>query len=452
MKFLESTWEQHFISESQLLEEMLTRGELRAHGSRLQIAIENNILDWNRYSQWAQNHYELPLLKRGLYKDQIEEMKLKIAETKQILGEKIDENLLVQLKVVPYAFWDGVFFVLTAEPQPRMIELKFDFLPVLAPPEIITVLSENVIAESTVSKVRSIPSPAAPIELSLNIPAVNSSQAVVTNASQEPANQTKDSATSQDPSVPSKPGEKILSPPKIQGPFLDPMLMAQNSVSEDEAEKPAKKKQAADVKKDDSDDDDKKSALEIPMDATISTDVDFGALLSAVVQQSGVKDDKKSKAVKTPPTPKTADDKKTNDKSSHMKLVDPENYWKKVGNEHETMSSSARKNFDGYAVLRLVGNQTSLFKMDEELEKESVPASAFAFNVETQSFFRDCLRSRKTDSTSFKKLELKILDFNYLCATPLFLGDRPVGFILGFTVDKLNEQDEIALQKLSESA
>ena len=77
MKFLESTWEQHFISESQLLEEMLTRGELRAHGSRLQIAIENNILDWNRYSQWAQNHYELPLLKRGLYRDQIEEMKLK---------------------------------------------------------------------------------------------------------------------------------------------------------------------------------------------------------------------------------------------------------------------------------------------------------------------------------------------------------------------------------------
>lgn len=431
MKFLESTWEQHFISESQLLEEMLSRGDIKAHGSRLQIAIENNILDWNRYSGWAQDAYELPLLKRGLYKDQIAEMKQKIEETKQILGDKFDSDILDQLKAIPFCEWDGTFFLLALEPLPRMIELKFDFLLVLAPPEIITVLSDSARLESTTTKAQTLSSREHTTTKIPQAPNIDSTLVVDSPPLTQDAN-----------------GAKVLSPPKIQGPFLDPMAMSQGN-TEEEDEKPSSKKKSStsESKKDHSEAEDKETPLEISMDSKVADDVDFGALLSAVVQQSGVKETKTS-AAKPTASPKAKSEISPNE----MKLVDPENYWKKVDTDHENMSATARRNFDGYVVLRLVGNQTSLFKMDEELEKENLSPALFAFNVETQTFFRDCLRSRKTDSTSFKKLELSILDFNYLCATPLFLGDRPIGFILGFKVDKLNEQDEVALQKISESA
>ena len=435
MKFLESTWEQHFISESQLLEEMLSRGEIKAHGTRLQIAIENNVLDWNRYSGWAQGAYDVPLLKRGLYKDQIAEMKQKIEETKQTLGEKFDSDLLEQLKAIPFGEWDGTFFLLALEPLPRMIELKFDFILVLAPPEIITVLSNSARLESTTTKAQTLAS----------------RQLTTTGIPVAPTAEIS-SVTIAVPLTQDANGAKILSPPKIQGPFLDPMAMSQVDTEEREEKTTPKKKSGATENKIDSvESDDKEIPLQISLESNVSADVDFGALLSAVIQQSGVREVKPTAKPAAKPNASTAKPK-PEVSTQDMKLVDPENYWKKVGTDHEGMSASARRYFDGYVVLRLVGNQTSLFKMDEELEKENLAPSLFAFNVETHSFFRDCLRSRKADSTSFKKLELSILDFNYLCATPMFLGDRPVGFILGFKVDKLNEQDEVALQKISESA
>ena len=89
--------------------------------------------------------------------------------------------------------------------------------------------------------------------------------------------------------------------------------------------------------------------------------------------------------------------------------------------------------------------------MDEELLAENLDPAIFSFNTD-DTFFANILKTQTADSISLKMLKISVLDFNYVCAMPLFLGGKPVGLILGFKISAMNEQDETALYNLMKTA
>jgi hypothetical protein len=407
MKILDSQWEQHFIQESQLLEDKLARGELAPSASRLKIALENNILEWSNYSLWAQKNYLLPVLKRGLYKDQIIAMQSKINAIK----DEYSSYELKQNHMVVFDKWENKAIILGLEPNNLMNTFKFDYILVLAPPEIITALLDNSLTATP--------------SISL-------------------------AATS--PQMPALPG----SIPEVKLPDEDLLKLGSESKSEDE-----NPEDSNDPDSEDSDNQNKATHLELPNLEHQENTVNFNELLTAVATtapktEAKASSPKSEKAVIHPATgPVTPLSKseidEENTASDFVASLDTTQYWNKMIQDHTALSSNVRKYFDGYVVVKINHKKTELFKMDEELQSENLDPSLFSFDI-ADTFFANIIKTRTADSISLKLLKVTILDFNYVCATPLFLGDRPVGLILGFKINSMNEQDETALFNLIKTA
>lgn len=401
MKILESNWEQHFIQESQLLEDKLARGEITPMssrlGSRLAMALENNILEWAKYSVWAQNNYLLPVLKRGLYKDQVITLQKKINTFKAELS-KFD---LQKLQMIAIDKWENKLIILGLEPLEALNSLNIEYILVLTPPEIITTLMGEALQDAPLMTIPgAVPSPP--------VPAVKNTE--------------PDASALFDLSENNKSAENHSS---------------DEDVNIDSDEHGSNQLTPLDLPKFDDHD-------------SGETAVNFNELLipvAAAATDSIAKPDSKS--------PVESSNLSNNDQSGRsgdiVSSVDNIQYWNKINQDHNALSADARKHFDGYAVLKIINNKTELFKLDEELQSEKLEASLFHFNL-NDPFFANLLKNKTTDSVSLKILGKTILDFNYVCATPLFLGDKPVGFILGFKINAMNEQDENALYRLMQSA
>ena len=413
MKILDSQWEQHFIQESQLLEDKLARGELTPLASRLKIALENNILEWSNYSVWAQQNYLLPVLKRGLYKDQIIAMQKKINSIKA----EYSAYELHQNQLVVFDKWEGKAIILGLEPHNLMNTFKFDYILVLAPPEIITALMNEPTQQTPIFGLTNVVTP-----------------------------------------MPAPPGSVVEVKPTVEENILD----LSSDIEDDDS--------SSEDSHGEDDGDEKATHLELPVFDDQEHTVNFNELLSAVASTTGKTETQTQQpkpkaanstapALTTPPVVKTtvapaavkpADDEE-NPPSDFVASLDTTQYWNKINQDHSTMSSNVRKYFDGYVVVNLNQRKTELFKMDEELQSEKLDPAIFSFNIE-DTFFANILKTRTADSISLKMLQISVLDFNYVCAMPLFLGEKPVGFILGFKISAMNQQDETALFNLMRTA
>lgn len=141
--------------------------------------------------------------------------------------------------------------------------------------------------------------------------------------------------------------------------------------------------------------------------------------------------------------------KKTETQTQTEKSQTGYSVWSLVDSNHNLSSELARKQFDAYMVLKIVENETKVYKMDEDLMKEDLNPSLFSYNLNLENAFSDLYKSGKTSSVSLENLGLTILDFKYACISPLKLGPQVLGFLVGFKIEKTTDQDENALELIS---
>lgn len=409
MKILESNWEQHFIQESQLLEDKLARGEITPMssrlGSRLALALENNILEWANYSVWAQQNYLLPVLKRGLYKDQVITLQKKISSFKAEFS-KFD---LQKFQMIAIDKWENKLIILGLEPLEALNSMNIEYILVLTPPEIITTLMGEALHEAPLMAIPgAVPAPPVPMAKETAADAAALFDLSDQLKSGETHSPDEDSKNDSDDNSSEK-----LTP--LDLPKFDDHEFGETNVNFNELLVPGSTENSA------------KPVAQAPVKTETAKPIS-----KAPIESSNLIDNDSSNG-------------------NFVSSIDNIQYWNKINQEHNTLSADARKYFDGYAVLKITNSKTELFKLDEELQAEKLEASLFQFNL-NDPFFTNLLKSKTTDSVSLKILGKTILDFNYVCATPLFLGEKPVGFILGFKINAMNEQDENALYRLMQSA
>lgn len=125
------------------------------------------------------------------------------------------------------------------------------------------------------------------------------------------------------------------------------------------------------------------------------------------------------------------------------------NVWNLIDTNHIQHSEIARKQFDAYAVLRIVEDRTYLYKMDEDLQKEELNEGLFKYDLTASNPFSEVAKLGTSKSFTLGQLGLQILDFKYVCITPLRLANTTIGFLVGFKISKLLKQDESTLEQIS---
>ena len=123
--------------------------------------------------------------------------------------------------------------------------------------------------------------------------------------------------------------------------------------------------------------------------------------------------------------------------------------WNQIEEKHLESSSFARRNFDAYVVLKIIENKTKLFKMDDDLKNENINETLLEYDLTTDNPFQHVYKTGTSESFGLNQLHLQILDFKYACVTPLKLGAKIIGFLVGFKVTKLNADDEKILELLA---
>ena len=123
--------------------------------------------------------------------------------------------------------------------------------------------------------------------------------------------------------------------------------------------------------------------------------------------------------------------------------------WNLIDTNHIQHSEIARKQFDAYAVLRVIDNKTYLYKMDEDLQKEDLNEGLFKYDLTLSNPFSEVAHYGTCKSFTCGQLGLQILDFKYVCITPLKLANTTIGFLVGFKISKLLKQDENVLEQIS---
>ncbi len=126
--------------------------------------------------------------------------------------------------------------------------------------------------------------------------------------------------------------------------------------------------------------------------------------------------------------------------------------WDYLSDRHEEYSFEAKKIFSAYVVLKIVNNQTQVFKMDSELEKNLASTGVFNFDLTTDSPFQRISQTGISESLSVSQLSKPILNFKYVCITALRRGHVTVGFLVGLKTDQLAENDQDLLEDLAKES
>ena len=123
--------------------------------------------------------------------------------------------------------------------------------------------------------------------------------------------------------------------------------------------------------------------------------------------------------------------------------------WNLVDKNHLDNTDSARKNFDAFVILKIIDDQTRVYKMDDDLAKEEINQGLFIYNLKTDNPFSKVFKSQITQSVNLSELGLVILDFKYASITPMKLGNEILGFYVGFKISETSADDENTLEDIS---
>ncbi len=123
--------------------------------------------------------------------------------------------------------------------------------------------------------------------------------------------------------------------------------------------------------------------------------------------------------------------------------------WNLVDKNHLDNTDIARKHFDAFVVLKIIDDQTEIYKMDDDLAKEEINQGLFIYNLKMDNPFSKVLKNQTTQSVNLSELGLVILDFKYASITPLKLGNEILGFYVGFKISETSMDDENTLEDIS---
>lgn len=138
------------------------------------------------------------------------------------------------------------------------------------------------------------------------------------------------------------------------------------------------------------------------------------------------------------------------DKYINLDMTDPSySVWNSVNTNHTDNSTLARKHFDAYVVLKILNGKTQIFKMDDDLAKEDLDSKVFNHDLNGKNVFSRVFKNGKTETIEMSNLDLNILDFKYVCITPLKLGAQILGFLVGFKLQETTDQDLRALEMIA---
>ncbi len=130
----------------------------------------------------------------------------------------------------------------------------------------------------------------------------------------------------------------------------------------------------------------------------------------------------------------------------------PNPIWDYISERHDEYTFEVKKLFSAYVVLKIVNNQTQIFKMDSDLEKKLSMSGVFNYDLSLDSPFRRIIQSGSSETINVSQLTHPVLDFKYACITPLQRGRDTIGFLVGLQLNQLAEADQFFLEDLAKES
>lgn len=135
-----SEWDQKFSEESLSVEELLTRGDAQLlTQSKIRTALENNVISWDKYTNWLQETSTYPLIQSSLNSQEQDKLIYSVQENYKTFShyEIWSEDLL------PFAIWDNHLIILGLFPHEKLLAIP-NSLFVLCPPELLKLAFASV--------------------------------------------------------------------------------------------------------------------------------------------------------------------------------------------------------------------------------------------------------------------------------------------------------------------
>lgn len=131
---------------------------------------------------------------------------------------------------------------------------------------------------------------------------------------------------------------------------------------------------------------------------------------------------------------------------------EPSSMWDYISERHDEYSFEAKKQFDGYLVLKIVSNRTQVFKLDSDLQKQGFNLQLFDYDLKDENPFKKVFHSENSESFNINQLGFTIRDYKYACITPLKRANTVVGFLVGLKTGNLAESDQTLLEELAKES
>lgn len=126
-------WENFFTEEAILVEELLVSGDyLFVNHSKIRIAIENKILNWEKYIDWIQTQNDYVSLKSDLDDEQIKSLAYKYSENK----DTFKHYSIWSEDLIAVESWDDQLVILGVAPTDKLLTIP-NAVFVLCPPAVL---------------------------------------------------------------------------------------------------------------------------------------------------------------------------------------------------------------------------------------------------------------------------------------------------------------------------
>ena len=126
--------------------------------------------------------------------------------------------------------------------------------------------------------------------------------------------------------------------------------------------------------------------------------------------------------------------------------------WEFITERHPEYVFEVKKQFNAYIVLKIMNDETKVFKMDPDLEKEKINFQLFCYSIKQENPFKRVYESGKYETFRVSELGLNFKNFKFACISGLKVGPKVVGFLVGFKNTNVSEIDQYILEELAKES
>lgn len=137
-------WEDIFVSEAIELEKKLSNSsENLSKKSKLRIALESKILDWEKYSTWLAGNLGCASLKMNINNEDV----AKILASASLTYKTYSQYNFWTEDLLPVFIWESQVYILGIQYDENLSQIK-DHVLIITPPEILSALAKKVLIQS----------------------------------------------------------------------------------------------------------------------------------------------------------------------------------------------------------------------------------------------------------------------------------------------------------------